>query len=126
MAVINRLDNIASIQYNGQTISSLPASTILLVLPTILKAVDKPTAAIGETLSYTVTITNVGLSAMTNIPFTDIIPAGATYIANTFQVNSSAVTPTITANTLTYTIPTIAALGVAVITFQVTVVGGTV
>lgn len=126
MAVINRLDNVASIQYNGQTVSSLPATTLLLVLPTILKTVDKATAAIGDVLTYTVTITNVGLTALTNIPFTDVIPTGATYLASSFKLNGTAATPTITSNTLTYTIPSIAALGVAVITFQVTVVGGTV
>lgn len=126
MALINKLDNTASITYNGSTINSNTVSTLLLVAPTLLKAVDKLTASIGETLTYTVTITNVGLSALTNLPFTDIIPAGSTYVTDSFKLNGSTASPVVTGGTLTYTIPTIAALGTAALQFQVTVVGGTI
>ena len=91
MALINKLDNQASVTYGGNPIQSNTVSTVLLLAPTLLKAVDKLTASIGETLTYTVTITNAGLS-----PLTD----------------------------LTYTIPTIAALGTAAVQFQVKVEGG--
>ena len=111
MALINKLDN--------------TVSTVLLLAPTLLKAVDKLTASIGDTLTYTVTVTNVGLNALTNLPFTDTIPAGATFVAGSFTVNGAAATPTVTSNTLTYTIPNIASLGTASIQFQVKVVGGT-
>ena len=100
-------------------------STAMLLAPTLLKAVDKLTASIGDTLTYTVTVTNVGLNALTNLPFTDTIPAGATFVAGSFTVNGAAATPTVTSNTLTYTIPNIASLGTASIQFQVKVVGGT-
>ena len=70
-------------------------------------------------------MTNVGLNALTNLPFTDTIPAGATFVAGSFTVNGAAATPTVTSNTLTYTIPNIASLGTASIQFQVKVVGGT-
>lgn len=126
MAIINKLDNTASITYGGNTINSNTVQTLLLIAPTIVKAVDKLVASVGDTLKYTVTITNLGLSAITNLPFTDVLPAGSTYIKDSFQVNGTAATPTVTGSTLSYTIPNIAALGVATITFQVTVVGGTV
>ena len=126
MALINKLDNTASITYNGSTVNSNTVSTLLLVAPTLLKAVDKLTASIGETLTYTVTITNVGLSALTNLPFTDTIPTGATDVANSFQLNGSTASPVVTGSTLTFTIPTIASLGTATLQFQVKVVGGTV
>lgn len=125
MALINKLDNSASITYGGNTINSNTVSTVLLLAPTIVKAVDKLTASIGDTLTYTVTVTNVGLNPLTNIPFTDTIPAGATFVTASFTVNGSAATPTLTGNTLTYTIPTIASLGTAVIQFQAKIVGGT-
>lgn len=125
MAVINKLDNTASVSYGGNTINSNAVSTALLLAPTILKAVDKLTANIGDTLTYTVTISNLGLSPLTNLPFTDNLPAGATFTTGSFTVNGAAATPTLTSNTLTYTIPSIAALGSAVLQFQVKIVGGT-
>lgn len=124
MALINKLDNTASVTYGGSPVNSNTVSTVLLLAPTILKAVDKLTASIGETLTYTVTITNVGLSQLTNLPFTDVLPNGSTFVTGSFTVNGSAATPTLTSNTVTYTIPTIAALGTASIQFQVKVVGG--
>lgn len=124
MAIINRIENAASITYNGQTITSLPAETLLLVLPTILKTVDKAIANIGDTLTYTVTITNLGLTSMNNVPFSDEIPAGSEYVDGSFKLNGSTVTPTITEGVLNYTIPSIGILGTAIIQFQVTAVGG--
>ena len=124
MAIINKLDNLASITYGGNTMNSNTVSTLLLLAPTILKAVDKPAASIGDTLTYTITISNLALSALTNLPLTDTIADGAVYQPDSFRVNGTAATPTITNNTLTYTIPTIPAVGTAVITFQVLVKGG--
>lgn len=124
MALINKLDNTASVTYGGSPVNSNTVSTVLLLAPTVLKAVDKLTASIGDTLTYTVTITNVGLSQLTNLPFTDVLPNGSTFVTGSFTVNGSAATPTLTTNTLTYTIPSIAALGTASVQFQVKVVGG--
>lgn len=124
MSIINRVENIATITYDGNTIHSLPTETLLLVLPTILKTVDKAIASIGEILTYTVTITNIGLTSIANLVFSDIIPAGTDYVDGSFKLNGSTVVPTIASNTLSYTLPTIAALGIDVIRFQVEVVGG--
>lgn len=125
MALINKLDNTASVTYNGSPVSSNTVSTLLLLAPTLLKTVDKLTASIRDTLTYTVTVTNLGLSPLANLPFTDILPAGSAYVTDSFKVNGTSATPTITGNTLTYTIPTVAALGTATVQFQATVVGGT-
>lgn len=124
MALINKIDNAASIVYDGATITSNTVETLLSLPPTIVKVVDKLTAKVGDTLVYTITVTNVALSAITNVPFTDIIADGATYATDSFKVNGTAATPTVTDKTITYTIPSIAALGIATIQFQVTVVGG--
>lgn len=124
MALINRLSNTASIVYDGKTIVSNAVDTILLLSPVILKEVDKPTAAIGSTLTYTVTITNPALGEIKNLPFSDAVPAGTTYVADSFSANGTKATPTITSNTLTFTIPTIPPLGTEIIKFDVTVVGG--
>lgn len=124
MAIINNIENIASVTYEGQQINSLPVNTILLLPPLIVKAVDKLVASIGDTLLYTITITNVGLSALTNLPFTDALADGVEFVENSFGLNGSPTTPSLTDNVLTYTIPNIGALGTAIITFQVEVVGG--
>ena len=123
MAIINKINNTASIEYGGKTINSLPVETLLLLAPTIVKIVDKPVAAIGETLTYTITITNIAIGSLTNLPFTDTIPAGSNYVTDSFKVNNTTVTPTITAGILSYTIPSIAGMGTAIITFQVKIVG---
>lgn len=124
MAIINSIENSASISYGGSTINSNTVTTILLLPPLIVKAVDKLLASIGEDLTYTITITNVGLSSITNLPFSDVIPEGSEYVTGSFTVNGTSATPTITGSTLSYTIPTVGILGTATITFQVEVVGG--
>ena len=124
MALINKIDNTATITYGGNPINSNTVETLLLLAPTITKTVDKLTANVGDKLVYTITVSNVSLSPVTNIPFTDIIAAGATYVTDSFKVNSTAATPTINGQTLSYTIASIAALGTATIQFQVTIVGG--
>lgn len=123
MAFINRLDNTASIVYNGNSISSNSVSTLLLLPPTIVKSVDRLTAYLGDTLTYTVTVTNVSLSPLNNLPFSDTLPDGALYRTDSFTLNGKPVTPTVSGNTLSYTIPTIPAAGTAVLTFQVLVEG---
>lgn len=124
MALINKLDNLASVVYNGTTLTSNTVETLLLLNPTLLKTVDKLTAYIGEVLTYTVVVTNPGLSAISNLPFSDTLPAGCTFETGSFTVNGAAQTPTVTGNTLTYTIPSVGVLGTSTIQFQVTVVGG--
>ena len=123
MALINRLDNTASVTYNGTAVTSNPVSTLLLLPPTVVKAVDRLTASIGDTLTYTVTVTNVSLSPISNLPFSDTVPEGALYLTDSFTLNGAPVTPTVSGSTLHYTIPTIPAAGTAVLTFQVLVEG---
>lgn len=124
MALINKIDNTATITYDGNPINSNSVETLLLLAPTITKTVDKLTANVGDTLTYTVTITNISLSPVTNILFSDSIVEGASYVVDSFMVDGVVTTPTITDNTVSYTIASIAALGITNIQFQVTVVGG--
>ncbi len=124
MSIINKIENTAQITYDGNTITSLPTETLLLVLPTILKTVDKPIASIGEDLNYTITVANLGLTTISDIDFSDAIPEGSTYVEGSFKVDGSPVTPTVESDTISYTIPSIGILGNKVITFQVHIVGG--
>ena len=124
MAIINKIENIANVTYNGNTLSSLSAETLLLVMPTITNFVDKSVAEIGDILNYKVVISNLGLVKITNLPFTDVIPTGVEYEEGSFTLNGSTVIPAYSNNTLTYTIPLIEGKDEATIEFQVQVVGG--
>lgn len=123
MSIIKRLDNTASIVYNCTTINSNTVTTLLLLPPTIFKTVDKLSANIGDTLTYTVTIKNISMSPISDLPFLDALPDGASYVTDSFAVNGSPTTPAISGNTLSYTIPSIPASGTAIVTFQVLVEG---
>ena len=124
MPVITSLRNTASVEYNGAFVTSNAANTILLLDPAISKTVDKATASVGEVVTYTVTISNPSEVSMSNLTFTDALPAGITYLAGSFEVNGSPTTPIVSGNNLTYNIPAIGAGQNVVLTFQATVIGG--
>ncbi len=53
-------------------------------------SVDRPTATIGETVHYTVTLTNLGPYAATGVVVRDQIPSGLTYVSNSATQGSYA------------------------------------
>ena len=48
-----------------------------------IKSVDKTFATIGDTISYTISLSNPGNVASQNVIFTDILPEGTTFISGT-------------------------------------------
>ena len=46
---------------------------------------DNPTPNVGDTVTYTVTLTNHGPDAATDVQVTDLLPAGLTFVAATPQ-----------------------------------------
>lgn len=54
---------------------------------TTSQTVDKASTFVGDTLTYTVTVTNSGTADAVNLIFTDPLPFGTSYIANTFKTN---------------------------------------
>ena len=50
---------------------------------------DKAFAAKGDTLTYTITITNQGNVDVNNIYFTDNIPNGTTFVENSVMVDGT-------------------------------------
>lgn len=55
-------------------------------LLTLSKAVDKASAKPGETLTYTLTITNIGDGAAKAVVLVDMIPSNTTYVAGSIKV----------------------------------------
>ena len=124
MATITSINNVANASFNGNTIESNNAVTQLVLDPSVTKSVDKATASIGEILTYSINITNNSELEMSNVVFSDTVPVGSNYITNSFTVNGTSVTPTVTGTTLSYNISSIPAANSANISFQVIVIGG--
>lgn len=67
--------------------SNIVNTEIECVIVDAVKTADKEIVFIGDTLTYTVAITNSGNVDVTNVMFVDTIPNGATFIPNTFTIN---------------------------------------
>lgn len=120
---INQLLNTASVIFNEESISSNTVTTNLLLAPVLTKSVDKSSAYIGDTLTYTVLIENMSLAEITSLQFTDVLPDGSEYVADSFTLNSASATPVLTGNTLTFTVDTLTASGSVTLSYQVLVTG---
>ncbi|USL20752.1 DUF7507 domain-containing protein [Bacillus paranthracis] len=122
--------NGASIDYQFMTGPNLPlvsrnttsnsvSTTINSAILTTQKSVDKSIISVGDTITYTTTITNTGNTTATNITFTSAIPANTTFILNSVKINGvqqSGAQPA-----LGVTIPNIAPGETVTVTFQATV-----
>lgn len=98
------------------------------------KTVTPAVVAAGGTLTYTITIENIGNLAATNVKLVDPVPAGTTYVAGSAQLNGTQVS---TSATFPYAAarevhdPSTSLAGVigagktATVTFQVKVADGT-
>jgi uncharacterized repeat protein (TIGR01451 family) len=49
----------------------------------VLKTVSNPTPNVGDTITFTVTLSNQGPDAATNVQLTDLLPAGLTFVSAT-------------------------------------------
>ena len=70
----------------------------------LLKSQNTDIVVSGGTLTYTIVITNTGTVELENVIFSDVIPTGLTYDADSFTVNGGAQTPTVEGQNLSYTI----------------------
>ncbi|EPY7705980.1 cell surface protein, partial [Bacillus paranthracis] len=127
---INPISNFSSVQFAHVVDPSQPAvtqtnvsnsvsTTINSAILTTQKSVDKSIISVGDTITYTTTITNTGNTTATNITFTSAIPANTTFIPNSVKINGiqqSGAQPA-----LGVTIPNIATGETVTVTFQATV-----
>lgn len=53
----------------------------------VVKSTTSTAAAVGDTVSYSILVTNSGIAPVSNIQFSDPIPAGATFNTGSVTVN---------------------------------------
>lgn len=120
---IHKISNTATIVFGGKEIKSNTVDTNLkLKNPTFLKVVDKLEASSLTVLTYTITITNPNVVAITNIPFNDPYDdILATYLPSSFTVDGVATAP-LTITPVTYVIASLGSLATTILEFKVTVI----
>lgn len=87
---------------------------------TVSKTTTSPDASFGDTVTYTVTITNNGIENVNNVVFTDAIPSSTTFIPGSVTVNG--VSRPSASPTASISLGTIAPGATDTVTFSVTVV----
>ncbi|MEC2942968.1 cell surface protein [Bacillus cereus] len=128
---INPISNSSSVQFahvvdpsqpavSQTNVSNAVSTTINSAILTTKKSADKSIVSVGDTITYTTTITNTGNTAATNITFTSAIPASTTFIPNSVTINGvqqSSAQPALGVN-----IPNIAPGETVTVTFQVNII----
>lgn len=93
-----QITNIASVEFeykidpegpvNSRTEPSNPINTdVELVQLIVIKDVDKTVAIIGETLTYTINVTNQGTVTAQDVVLNDPIPQGSSFVENSVKIN---------------------------------------
>ena len=87
------------------------------------KAVDRAEAVVGDTLTYTLTVDNVGVTDLHDVPVGDRLSPGTTYVAGTARLDGSPAGSHTGqgAGRLDWVIPSLPRGAHAVLTFEVTV-----
>ncbi|MCR9019237.1 cell surface protein, partial [Bacillus paranthracis] len=128
---INPISNFSSVQFEHvvdpsqpsalqTTISNTVSTTVNSAILTTTKTVDKSVISVGDTLTYTTTITNTGNTPATNITFTSAIPPSTTFVPDSVTINS--IEQLGAQPALGVTIPNIAPGATVTVTFQVNVI----
>lgn len=104
---------------NGTTLSNTVVIPVSAPNVTVLKATNAVDAVSGDTITYTITVTNNGFEPVNNVQMVDPLPAGVTFIAGSVAVNG-APRPSDSPNS-GISVGTIAAGAVSTIAFQVIV-----
>lgn len=77
----------------------------------------------GDTVTFSLSVVNSGDAPASNVVMSDVLPATAyfSYVTGSTKLNGAVVTPTLAGNTLSYTLPTLAAGASATLSFDMKV-----
>lgn len=103
---------------NGLSISNPVITQLVNTSLNVVKSVDKGFANIGDTLTYTITVTNNGDVTANNVTLTDIPPNDTTFVSGSVTING---TPTLFNPSIGIPLGNISAGGSVIITFKVNV-----
>jgi uncharacterized repeat protein (TIGR01451 family) len=110
---------------DGRLLSGSSLSNVLIIPVsspdvTVVKSTDSIDAIVGDIITYTIVVTNLGISAVNNVIMIDPIPVGSQFVAGSITVDG---TPRPSGSPASgIVIGTIAAGASSTITFQVQVV----
>ena len=106
-------------QFDPDAANNSASATVTASQPSdlaVAKSVDNPAPNVGDTVTFTVIVTNNGPTAATNVTATDILPAGLTFVSATPSQG------TYVPATGVWTVGSIANLGSASLALSATVV----
>jgi uncharacterized repeat protein (TIGR01451 family) len=87
---------------NNASVTQTPQQSDLA----LAKTVNNPTPNVGDTITFTITLTNTGPDLATNVQVTDLLPPGLTFVsANTSQGNYDSTNGVWTVGTVTTATP---------------------
>ena len=114
------LTNTASVTYrdasaNSYTATSNTVNVTVSVVPviTLTKSANPTSAISGGTVTFTIQYQNTTTGTATNVVITDVIPTGSTLVTGTISNGG-----TLTGNTITWTVGTVAGNGTGSVSFQ--------
>lgn len=107
---------VRSNQFAAGTVAPVAANvTVTQPPPNLAKVASAGSAVLGDTISFTLTVTNPIAFPLSGITVTDTLPTGMSYLASVVTNGSSAVS----GQTVTWSIPTLPASGSAQMTLVV-------
>ncbi|MGL6108170.1 beta strand repeat-containing protein, partial [Romboutsia sp.] len=114
-------NNLIPINVTIPTNSNTVTTTILGAVSLTSTKISKPYANIGDVLTYTIPITNIGNTTAINILFIDTIPNGTTFVTNSLRQDATAVSGSPNPPGITLSNP-IGRSSTSTLTFQVRVI----
>ncbi len=114
-ATISHADQFDPVTTNNTATTSANPQQVAL---SVTKTVNDPTPNVGETIAYTITLTNNGPSNATNVTLQDMLPLGLTFVSATPSQGTYVPAPT-----STWTVGSVANGSSAVLTIRATVAG---
>jgi len=113
----------------GTDITLLPGSDVTCSISnndlgidlSIVKSVDDATPNIGQTITFSLDVTNAGPDVATNVTVSDPVPAGFTYVAGSISGGDSSSDADPTIGGLVWTLNSVPVNTTVTLTFQATV-----